>query len=193
MQEYMKIWIGEAVVGSVGTDGTILDAAGLMVGHIYLYTGEVSVGDAVAGEAVVGSVSHEGDIYDDNGKVGDIARSGNIWDFQGEKVGWVAPLQYWKTSITLYESYDAPVLLAGGAALLLVLRPTRAATITPATLATTPMLTKPLATRPILRATKPMSTAPIAIPSSVAFPRMYPHTIPLSSYGYRTTVSLAYI
>ena len=122
MQDYMKVWIGENVVGSVGTDGTILDAADKMVGHIYLYSGEVSTGDAVAGDTIVGSVSHEGDIYSNEGKVGDIARSGNIWDPKGCKVGCVAPLQYWKASIEMYESYDAPVLLAGGAALLLVLR-----------------------------------------------------------------------
>ncbi|HKP54088.1 MAG TPA: hypothetical protein VJ183_15735 [Chloroflexia bacterium] len=122
MQDYMKVWVGEREVGSVGTDGTILDADGKMVGHIYLYTGEVSLGNAVAGEMVVGSVSHEGDIYDNSGKVGDVARSGNIWDAKGSKIGWVAPLQYWKSAISLYESYDAPVLLAGGAALLLVLR-----------------------------------------------------------------------
>lgn len=122
MHENMKIWIGQKVVGSVSTDGTILDTTGSMVGHIYLYTGEVSVGDAVAGDKVVGSVSHEGDIYDESGKIGDIARSGNIWDANGCKAGWVAPLQYWKSAITLYESYDAPVLLAGGAALLLVFK-----------------------------------------------------------------------
>ncbi len=129
VDENMKIWVGQTVVGSVGTDGTILDATGTMVGHIYVYTAEVSLGDAVAGDTVVGSVSHEGDIYDDTGKIGDIARSGNIWDANGSKVGWVVPLQYWKAAITLYESYDAPVLLAGGAALLLVLG--RAAVIQP--------------------------------------------------------------
>jgi hypothetical protein len=122
MNDHMKVWVGEKEVGSVGTDGSILNAEGRMVGHIYLYSGEVSAGDAIAGDKVVGSVSHEGDIYDNMGKVGDIARSGNIWDLKGHKVGSVAPLQYWKSAITLYESHDAPVLLAGGAALLLVLR-----------------------------------------------------------------------
>jgi hypothetical protein len=124
MQDYMKVWVEEREVGSVGTDGTILDAHGKMVGHIYLYTGEVSLGNAIAEEMVFGSISHEGDIYDNLGKVGDVARSGNIWDATGRKVGWVAPLQYWKSAIALYESYDAPVLLAGAAALLLVLRRT---------------------------------------------------------------------
>lgn len=122
MNDYMKVWAGEKEVGSVGTDGTILDASGKMIGHIYLYSGEVSTGDAIVGDNVVGSVSHEGDIYDNMGKVGDVARSGNIWDAKGRKVGCVPPLQYWKSAIDLYESHDAPVLLAGGAALLLVLK-----------------------------------------------------------------------
>jgi hypothetical protein len=122
MTDHMKVWVGEKEVGSVGTDGSIFDAAGRMIGHIYLYSGEVSMGDAIAGDKVVGSVSHEGDIYDDTGKVGDIARSGNIWDLKGRKAGSVVPLRFWESAIALYESHDAPVLLAGGAALLLVLK-----------------------------------------------------------------------
>lgn len=123
-KEQMKIWVEDKVIGSVDLEGSICDAAGKMVGHIYLYSGEVSVGVDVAGEMVVGSISHEGDIYDNMGKVGEVARSGNIWDALGRKVGWVAPLNYWKSATELYESHYAPVLLAGGAALLLVLKGT---------------------------------------------------------------------
>ena len=122
MKDRMKVWVGDREVGSVGADGSIFDAEGRMVGHIYLYSGEVSVGCDVAGDRVIGSVSHEGDIYDNCGKVGEVARSGNIWDATGRKVGCVPPLQYWKQAVDIHESHDAPVLLAGGAALLLALR-----------------------------------------------------------------------
>ena len=69
----------------------------------------------------------DGEIWDSrNNKVGKVFSDGEVWDSRNNKVGKVfSDGEVWNSrNNKVGKAFDSPLILAGGAALLLLLRPT---------------------------------------------------------------------